>query len=111
MWLFCKTGFFSAVIDRDNGKQVLVRSRFEGDLERLLKNTNGVHDIQHTPEADYPFRVFVRKAVWECLVLAEAEDMDYDNFKNAAHDGTERDGAYMAVWIAMRRAQDLTRRP
>lgn len=108
MWVFCKAGFFSAVVDRANPERVLVRSRFDGDIERLLASMqNGAAStrISHTPQADYPFRCFVRRSDWESAVLAEAEDMDYDNFKAAVHDGSRRDSAYMAVWAAMRRAQ------
>ena len=113
MWLFCKSGFFSSVVDFDNPERVLVRARFKGDLERLLANmpSNVKAEIQHTPNADYPFRMFVRKSDWEMAVLSEAEGMDYTNFKNAAHDGTARDAAYMDVWTAMRNAQNLTPRP
>lgn len=102
MWLFCKSGFYSAVLDRDDPSRMLVRSRFQGDLERLFPFAS----VEHTPEADYPFRTFVPRSEWEIAVLSEAETIDYTNFKSAAHDGTRRDGAYMSVWGAMRRAQN-----
>ena len=113
MWMFCKSGFFSAVLDRDDPDRMLVRARFEGDLERLLSDMPDGASVQvmRTPDADYPFRAFIRKSDWETAVLAEAEDIDYTNFKNRVHDGTGRDAAYMAVWSAMRRHQDLTSRP
>lgn len=106
MWLFCKDGFFSAVVDRNDPERVLVRSRFKGDIERLQSTMpHSVRTkVEHTPESDYPYRTFVRRSDWETAVLAQAEEMDYDNFKAAAHDGTARDSAYMAVWSAMRRA-------
>jgi len=104
MWLFCKSGFFSAVLDFGNPGRVLVRARVKGDLERLLADmpSRAKAEVLHTPDADYPFRMFVSKADWEVAVLAEAEDMDYTNFKAAAHDGTARDAAYMSVWADMR---------
>jgi len=113
MWLFCKSGFFSAVLDFDNPDRVLVRARFKGDLERLLANMPGhaKAEILHTPDADYKFRVFVKKSDWETAVLSEAEDMDYTNFKSAVHGNTLRDHAYMNVWTVMRNAQNLTSRP
>lgn len=106
MWLFCKSGFFSAVVDRDDTERVLVRARFKGDLERLQSSMprSARNEVLHTPDADYPFRSFVRRSDWETAVLAQAEEMDYHNFKAAAHDGTNRDAAYMAVWSAMRRS-------
>lgn len=111
MWLFCKSGFFSAVADRDDPSRILVRSRFKGDIDRLFPKAK----VAHTPEADYPFRTFVQREEWEQAVLAESRVIDYTNFKNAVHDGTNRDTAYMSVWGTMRRAQQnhdfLTRRP
>jgi len=91
----------------DNPDRILVRARFEGDLERLLANMpeHAGAKVQHTPNADYPFRMFVKKSDWETAVLAMAEDIDYTNFKNAVHDGSKRDKAYMDVWAVMRQAQ------
>lgn len=102
MWLFCKSGFFSAVQNRDDPERVLLRSRFEGDIERLFPSAN----VIHTPEADYPYRAFVSRMDWAAAVLSQAEGIDYENFKDAVHDGTRRDSAYMSVWGALRRAQD-----
>lgn len=99
MWLFCKSGFFSAVVDFNDANRVMVRSRFKGDLERLLPEAQ----VVHTPHADYPYRAFIPRTAWVAVVQAQAQEMDYDNFKNAVHDGTNRDTAYMGVWSTMRR--------
>lgn len=104
MWLFCKSGFFSAVRHRDLDGVILVRARFEGDLERLSK-AHGIRKARvfHTPDADYPYRAAFAKSDWVNIVKAEAQAIDYENFKNEVHDGTARDHAYMAVWASMRR--------
>ncbi len=107
MWLFCKSGFFSAVRHAENPKLIHVRARFEGDLERLCE-VNGLKEItvEHTPGNDYPYRADFLKPVWAAIVCREANEIDYTNFKNAVHDGTSRDQAYMAVWAALRRISE-----
>ena len=109
MWLFCKSGFFSAV--RHNAKPGVIhlRARFKGDLERLLAAHGVRAKITETPLRDYRFRADIKKADWTRIVAAEADAIDYCNFKNAVHDGTGRDRAYLDVWCAMRNAQEETR--
>lgn len=104
MWLFCKSGFFSAVQHVDDPGLIHVRARFKGDLERLCLS-HGVKDVsvEHTPGNDYPFRVDFPREAWSDIVCKEASEIDYKNFKNAVHDGTSRDQAYMGVWSTMRR--------
>jgi hypothetical protein len=46
------------------------------------------------------------RAEWARIAAEEAEAVDYINFKDAAHDGTVRDDAYMEVWSDLRDAQD-----
>jgi hypothetical protein len=46
-----------------------------------------------------------KKTEWARIMEEESMDIDYTNFKNAVHDGTERDWAYMDVWSVMRGAQ------
>lgn len=108
MWMFCKSGMFSAVKHNAKDGVILLRTRLEGDLEKLLK----VHGLTkkckviETPNADYRFRCEMEKDDWVRCVAEEAADIDYGNFKNKVHDGTERDDAYMGCWDAMRNAQD-----
>jgi hypothetical protein len=114
MWIFCKLGFFSAVQHREHPENLLIRARFKGDLERLLNAMTpeeyalcGRPSVSFTPDADYRYRVEIRKVVFAELIREQAEEIDYDNFKNAAHDGTVRDGAYMDVWRALWAAQNF----
>ena len=112
MWIFCKLGFFSAVEHRERPDNLLIRARFKGDLERLYKAMDQISrsecgPIQETPDADYRYRMECPK-IWFSEVLREqAEEIDYDNFKNAVHEGTVRDGAYMDVWRALWAAQNF----
>jgi hypothetical protein len=38
-------------------------------------------------------------------VAQESDSIDYSNFKDEVHDGTQRDRAYMDCWAALRRFQ------
>ena len=106
MWMFTKSGFFSAVKHLDRPGCVLVRARFKGDLERFCAAHGLAAKVEETPEADYRFRATIEQAAFADAVKAEAEGIDYPNFKSAAHDGTARDAAYMGCWSATRRGQE-----
>ena len=106
MWLFCKSGYFSAVKHNAKPNTILLRARVEGDLERLAEAHQIDLRIEHTPEADYAFRAELSAAERTRAVMEESDAIDYGNFKNAVHDGTARDDAYMAVWSSMRQLQD-----
>jgi hypothetical protein len=105
MWVYCKSGFFSAVNHATKKNMVHVRARFEGDLERLCEAHAIKAKVDYTPENDYAWRMNFTKTDWARIMEEESMDIDYTNFKNAVHDGTERDWAYMNVWSVMRGAQ------
>lgn len=101
MWLFSKNGFISCVRDFDDPETIHVRSRFPGDIERVFPEAQ----VSCTPNFDYKYRARVGRDELRRAMAAAADAIDYCNFKNAVHDGTARDSAYMAVWSAMRRHQ------
>lgn len=107
MWLFCKSGFFSAVVHWGKPGVIHLRARFRGDLERLCA-AHGLEaaGIQETPAGDYRFRMDLPKEAWARVAAEEAAAIDYPNFKAAVHDGTARDGAYLGAWAALRRGQE-----
>lgn len=108
MWLFCKSGMFSAVKHNKKDGVLLVRTRLVGDLEKLFK-AHGLekeYKAVETPDADYRFRVEMAVSDWVKCVSEEAASIDYGNFKNGVHDGTARDSAYMDCWASMREAQE-----
>jgi hypothetical protein len=106
MWLFTKQGFFSAVQNFNDSNLIHVRARFKGDLERLCATYGVEPQVVNLPNTDYPFRMDFERGKWAEIVKSEAESIDYSNFKNAVHDGTRRDEAYMDVWSAMQEYQD-----
>jgi hypothetical protein len=103
MWVFSKTGFVSAVQHRDKPDTLLVRARIKEDLEPLAEFAGA--KIIETEDADYRFRCEVKKKTFSKWLSDQAESIDYTNFKNAVHDGTARDAAYMRVWSAMNSLQ------
>ena len=105
MWLFCKNGFFSAVKHNQRSGKVHVRARFKGDLERLCAAHAVKPNVVMTPDGDYRYRMDFSMFTWRRIVAAEAIRIDYTNFKDAVHDGTHRDRAYLDVWAAMSAAQ------
>lgn len=106
MWIFTKTGFVSAVQHATAPGMILVRARVRGDIDAFLAPVEERVAVQETPTADYRFRTAVTRADFETAVAAAARAIDYTNFKDAAHEGTERDFAYMDVWTAMRFLQE-----
>ena len=110
MWIFNKDGFFSAVEYTPIKTCVLVRGRFEGDLENMLthlgKSDYSDVGVVHTPEHDYSYRVVVKKRAWAKYVWEAAKDIDYPNFKDAVvpYYGEERERSekYHEVWAVLR---------
>lgn len=113
MWLFTKKGFYSAVAHETEPDTIHLRARFRFDLEQLLHGmTHG--EIVETPDSDYRFRTDISVDDWKDILVREASDIDYTNFKEAVHEGADgcggagesvRDKAYMEVWGALAEAQ------
>lgn len=100
-------GFFSAVENRDNKDEVVVRTRVREDAERLAQAVKGT--VLETPKADYRFRVSVPKSDWAAYVEKVSLAIDYDNFKNAVYDrqGHIRAHIYGDVWAMLYELQQL----
>lgn len=93
MWQFTKYGFFSVVAARkDRGRSlaidpgmVQIRARVLGHLRALRERFPELRDAEliETPRADYLYRIVVPKDVWAGVAGALADEIDYDNFKDA----------------------------
>ncbi len=122
MWIFTRYGFFSAVCARQGDGQhnrpvdpdrIMVRARRREHLEALqdrFPESLGEAEIRTFPGTDYAYRIFVPKPVWVQVLAQLAEEMDYDNFKDAValHQGVGGDPYVHAlhdVWDVMRRLQ------
>lgn len=109
MWVFTKDGYFSTVVHRESEEIVIVRARCRDDLTRFAANVERVEwtddplEIFHTPQADYPYRIICHRDAWINYLILSAQDMDYDNFKNA---NPERAKVYSEVWWTLHALQD-----
>lgn len=119
MWLFTKYGFYSVVCARKgfgeagqpiDPDRLMVRVRARTHLEQLQARFPSLKEcqIESFPGSDYPFRLFVPKAVWAEVMKELAEDSDYSNFKSAVarepNSQTYEDCLH-DVWTTMRRLE------
>ena len=109
MWVFTETGFVSAVRKHDRPNVITVRSRDRKSLEPLAEKANV--EIKVSPYGDYPYRAFVEAAVFTEWVAEQANEIDYDNFKNrvAKTRGYDFVDALHNVWVAMLGVEDSSR--
>lgn len=111
MWIFTTVGFFSTVIDKHRPRDVVVRARLRGDLERL--RAQALPTLSPTEEgsgSDYRYRARCTRSAWSNALAAIGAAVSYENFKVAvAHlDGLEREALYEDVWRVMRNAEAQT---
>lgn len=99
MWIFTVKGAVSIVEDLDNSGFLWVRSRTKGHIEKLFPG----YKVSNTPKADYAYRTKVPRSEVSSLVLAQVEDIDYPNFKNAIIDDPYH-SACSKVWSAFMNA-------
>lgn len=106
MWIFTETGFVSAVRKADNAKVLTVRSRDRKSLEPLANQTGA--QIACSPDADYPYRVFVEQEAFAQWAFEQAMNVEYNNFKNrvAKSRGYDFASALSNVWVAMLAVED-----
>ena len=109
MWIFTKDGFFSAVENRDDKSQVMVRARNISDLGRLSTKLK-TRWVRSSEWADYEFRLVCSKRRWGKYLAGEGEAIDYDNFKDAmaekyreSRHNWHRIEQLHDVWAVMRR--------
>lgn len=105
MWIFTDTGFVSAVRKRGDDNLTL-RARDRRSLEALTGLALG--PIEHTPLADYPYRLMIapkRLVEWLSEMVA---DLTYSNFKSqvAVTRGYEYAHALGGVWSTMHDVED-----
>lgn len=88
---------------------MLVRARVREDLENLLEMaadpafpTTAELEIETTPDADYPYRVYMPRVIWEEMAVRLAVEIDYPNFKDrvAKVDPTKLSD-YHRVWATL----------
>lgn len=87
MWIFLNSGFISVVQDRRDSEKLVIRARRPEVLMKLFPNEK----ILLIREADYRYRVFVRRAQLGAVLCREIIGIDYLNFKDSVRDSQTRD--------------------
>ena len=102
MWVVLNKSFLSIVKNRNNEKQLLVRARVNGDIEKVFKTA----DVFQDANADYKYRAYIEKEIVASAISEEIINIDYDNFKNSvSKNDNERKNSYMNVWSALYKLQ------
>lgn len=109
MWIFTISGFYSVVADRKRPGYALVRARVREDIDAFCARTGAPPAIE-TPHRDYRFRTSVPYASLAEDLAAQAEAIDYSNFKDevAVRQGRDRAHRYGRVWSVMHGLQEDT---
>src|SRR5262252_9551604 len=105
MWIYTLDGHFSVVQEKGKRKRLIVRARLRDHIGNFRERFSVRGRILITPDADYPFRMFVAPSVWAKALMTWANDINYDNFKAAVHDlcGLPTFKQYEQVYLAAAR--------
>ena len=79
MWIILNKSFLSIVENRNNNKELLVRSRVKGDIEKVFPNSNVFEDNN----ADYKYRSYLDREEVAYNISQELLNINYDNFKKS----------------------------
>lgn len=100
MWIFLTDNFLSIVAHRELPDHLLVWTRKRVDIERVFPEAG----VQETRNADYRYRAEILRARVAEVLAAQAQAIDYDNFKNHVNNPARHD-AYLGCWSVMSRYQ------
>jgi len=108
MWLFLNDAFLSIVSPspHDNTRDLLVRARFEGDIQRVFPSA----EVIMTPDGDYRYRTWVDRRTVAAVIAIELDDIGYNNFKSSVDEDWRHD-TYLSVWKVMRHMQQQRKDP
>jgi hypothetical protein len=79
MWIFSSQGFLSIVRHIDKPNILIVRSRFQGHLEKMFPKALVLEDA----ERDYRYRAELPTKEVSKVIARLVSEIDYDNFKNS----------------------------
>ncbi len=102
MWIFSKNNFLSIVEDINNKDNLMVRARFDDDIESLFPNA----EVKKYGGTDYMYRVSISKEEVSKVIETQVKNIDYNNFKNSNTD-MWRDDYLFNCWDSMKNAQDI----
>lgn len=102
MWVIMNKAYFSIVENKNNQKELLVRARVAGDIERVFPDA----EVLKNTGADYLYRASISKSVVSNTLKNEIENIDYGNFKNTVPWEDElRHDVYFNVWNELSKLQ------
>ena len=86
----------------EDKKELLVRARIKGDIERVFNDASVFEDVT----ADYKYRAFIDRKKVQNEIRKQVEGINYYNFKDSiSKEEQERHDAYIQVWSALLRIQ------
>ena len=101
MWIILNNAFFSIVENNYNSDELLVRSRVDGDIQKLFPNAQVL--VNHG--SDYKYRAFIDRREVAKAIEWEILDIDYGNFKHSVEDKRRR-SVYDIVWSKLLELQN-----
>ncbi len=103
MWIQFNNSFLSIVLNRNNQKELLVRARVKGDIEKIFPSAKVFID----ESADYKFRAFLPKSDVVEKIMGKVLEINYDNFKNSIlNNDHERKKIYSNIWFELKKLQN-----
>jgi hypothetical protein len=82
MWFCLNNGFFSAVENRNNKNEMMVRARRREHLEDNFPD----YEIIVGGFTDYNYRILIDKLKFADIMKNKILDIDYSNFKDSVED-------------------------
>ena len=102
MWIVLKNSFLSIVEDFNDPKNLLVRARIEGDIEKIFPD----FEVFESLDSDYRFRSFIPRENVISAISEEIKNIDYPNFKNRVYSKDQKRASYYTkIWRVMHSAQ------
>lgn len=102
MWIFLNDSFLSIVATQNNARNLMVRARVKGDIERVFPEAK----VRRTPDGDYHYRASIPVSLVAAALSAEVRKITYTNFKGSVPSLSRHD-AYLDVWNVMRRRERM----
>jgi hypothetical protein len=111
MWIVSTPGFVSIIVGRDDKDILVVRSRDRESLEPFVDRLRAAPDlvvIEHTPTADYAYRVRVPREVVAEVVAEAVRHIRYDNVKTAVarSRGVKYGTVLNDAWVVFKRLEE-----
>ena len=113
MWIFTKQGFFSATLSTTKRGHIQVHARRRADLEALvaaLPDELKQSRIIEAKESDYRWHIVMTPSKWMICLMKLSEEIDYSNFKSAAHQAGHDMEPIHKVWATMMGLQEEERK-